>query len=185
MSGLVANETRLDVGAVEVRLREARPNLVGVAIYDRLSRETSGAGELTEYQWRRREIENYLCAPETLENYARGSVGDDSLGPLFTAAEAERRVKVMKSCVADRVPPAALRDPADRYWHDTKASDELLDLVFPRFVEALGLPNLMNKSNYHVLARYVPLESLDGEIAEKFDAILATARKASAQVPAS
>lgn len=54
-------------------LREAVVELKGVAIFDRLERplpQDLGARGLT---WRKREIENYFCYPETLEAYAEQS----------------------------------------------------------------------------------------------------------------
>jgi len=61
---------------------------------------------------------------------------------------------------------------------DIKASDEFLNPVFERFFKKLGLPNLLRKTDYHVLARLVPKEKLAAEVAAKLDAILAVAKKA-------
>jgi len=85
----------------------------------------------------------------------------------------------MQACVADRVPPAALRDPSDPYWTNVKATDDLLDRLLPKFFERINLtPHLMRKTDYHFLARYVPKESIDPEIVEVLDAIEVTARRA-------
>lgn len=84
----------------------------------------------------------------------------------------------MQRCVEDFVPRAALRDPQDRWWIDTKASDEFLDRVFRQFFKELKLPNLMSKTDYHVLARFVPTELITTEVGEVLDRIAATAKKA-------
>lgn len=50
--------------------------------------------------------------------------------------------------------------------------------MFERFFEKLGLPNLLRKTDYHVLAGLVPKDKLAPEVTTKLDAILAVARKA-------
>lgn len=159
-------------------LREAKPDLLGLAIYDRLERELpSPTPALRELMWTRREIENYLCDPEVLLAYAAASAAEAQPGPLFAAAEADKRQSIMRECIADLVPPVALRDRNDRWWQDVKASDEFLDRLFVTFFERLGLPNLMNKSNYHVLAEYVPAELIDREVIHKLDQIVELASR--------
>jgi hypothetical protein len=56
-------------------------------------------------------------------------------------------------------------------------SDEFLDPVFRKYFEELGIPNLMRKNSYHLLAEYVPTEKIDMEIGEKLDMIAAVAAK--------
>jgi hypothetical protein len=84
----------------------------------------------------------------------------------------------MRECIEDFVPRAAQRDLRDRWWIDTKASDDFLDRLFEAFFKKLGLPNLMNKTHYHRLARCVPKEQIDPEITTVLDAILSVANRA-------
>ncbi len=161
-----------------IGLREAKPDLVGIAIYDRLERELQQPPGLIETMWLRREIENYLCYPEVLLAYATASAQADHPGPLFAVAEAEKRRATMQECITDLVPPVALRNPEDRWWHEVKASDEFLDRLFDSFFERLGLPNLLRKSDYHVLAELVPVELIAPEVKEKLDAIVKIAQSA-------
>jgi energy-coupling factor transporter ATP-binding protein EcfA2 len=159
-------------------LLEAKNDLVGFALFDRLDQQLQAGPGLREQMWTRREMENYLCQPETLMAYAEASGPETGLGPLFDAAEAERRRKAMQESIEDFVPRAALRDPSDPWWADAKASDEFLDRVFPSFFSKLGLPNLMAKTDYHVLARHVPRELIDPEVAEVLDGIVAVKQAA-------
>ncbi len=154
-------------------LREAKRDLVGVALFDRLDRQPDNLGAecLT---WQRREIENYLCMPVVLTAYARHDLDDD----LFGHAESRNRVAVMESLISDQVPPAALRDVGHAFWRNTKATDEFLDPLFVAYFERLGLPNLMRKRDYHQLASLVPPDQLDSEVGEKLDAIVAVAKRA-------
>lgn len=159
-------------------LREAKQDLVGLALFDRINQVLQAGPELVEYSWKRREIENYLCSPETLMAYAEQSVEDLPVGPLFDKTERGRRADAMKEAIDDLVPRAALRDRDDRWWTDTKASDDFLDRLFQMFFRKLGLPNLMNKAGYHVLTRYVPMERVDPEVRHVLDLIYEIAGRA-------
>jgi len=159
-------------------LREAKKDLAGLAIYDRLDREMQQPPGLWEIMWNRREIENYLCYPEVLLTYATASAQKDQPGPLFAAAEAHKRQAIMQDCINDLVLPVALRNRDDRWWSDIKASDEFLDRLFDAFFKRLGLPNLMRKSDYHVLAELVPEGLIGPEVIEKLDSIVKVAQDA-------
>jgi hypothetical protein len=52
---------------------------------------------------------------------------------------------------------------------DTKVSDDFLDPVFVAFFKRLKLPNLLRKTDYHVLAQHLRAEDLDPEISEVLD----------------
>lgn len=159
-------------------LREAKSDLVGVAIYDRLERELQQPPGLEQSMWRRREIENYLCYPEVLLAYATASAQEGQIGPLFAQAEAEKRNKIMQECIADLVPPVALRDRSDSWWINMKASEEFLDRLFENYFKQLDLPNLLRKTNYYVLADLVPHDLIDTEVIEKLDLIVEIAQRA-------
>lgn len=159
-------------------LREAKADLVGFALFDRIDQQLQSTPELTEYIWRRREIENYLAFPETLLAYAEGTAEEVAPGPLFTPQEREKRVGAMQECIEDFVPRAAMRDRSDKWWIDTKASDDFLDRLFDGFFKKLGLPNLMTKTHYHVLARYVPQDQIDPEISHVLGLIAQVSKNA-------
>ncbi|MCI0564158.1 MAG: ATP-binding protein, partial [Nitrososphaera sp.] len=78
-------------------LQEAKGDLVGIAIFDRLDQGLAEHVALVERMWTKRELENYFCMPEILMTYARGEGGDD----LFSAAESEKRESAMKQTIQD------------------------------------------------------------------------------------
>ena len=162
-------------------LLEAKPDLVGFLLNDRMARPLQGAAPLTEAMWNRREIENYLCQPETLLAWAEASAEETSPGPLFTPGQAATRRKLMDECIHELVPPLALRNPDDVWWRDTKASDDFLDRLFEMFFDKLKLPNLMRKTNYHQLASHVAADRIDPEIAQKLDLLREVAQRAKPQ----
>lgn len=159
-------------------LFEAKKDLLGIILTDRLEKEPQQSDSLFEFQWKRHEIENYLCFPEVLAKYAERLAGERGEGALFARAEAARFKKAMQEAIAERIPPAALANPEDRWWGNVKATDDFLDPVFDAFFRKMGLPNLMRKTNYHELASLVPLELIDAEVVHVLDLICTVAERA-------
>jgi len=153
-------------------LREAKPDLVGIAIYDRLDANLPDDPKLVQRMWTRRELENYLCQRETLVRFAEDQCHRQQ-GELFGV---EWRTAMEE---AIREVEMALRTLGKDPWSaDIKASDDFLEPLFKKFYERLGLPNLMSKTDYHALAAFVPKEAIDEEIREALDAIVAVASAA-------
>jgi hypothetical protein len=156
-------------------LREAVNDLAGVAIFDRLERalpQDLGAVGLT---WRRREIENYVCFPETLEAYAQQGVPTAVAGPLFTAAETEHRLAAMRESIPELEQALRTLGKGSPWDPETKVSDDFLLPLFQNYFRKLGIPNLMAKSNFHELAFFVPRNKIDPEVGEKLDTIVGVA----------
>jgi ABC-type lipoprotein export system ATPase subunit len=154
-------------------LKEAKPDLVGIAIFDRLDKELKTNEPLTETMWQSREIENYFCTENVLLAYARHDQPDD----LFGSAESQRREAAMREAIAE-VTRLLEIDELTPWSPDVKASEQVLDRVFRLFFKKLALPLQLRKSEYHVLAGLMPREELDREITEKLDAIVEVAKKA-------
>lgn len=154
-------------------LREAKPDLVGVAIYDRLDMVLGQDPHLTQAMWRRREIENYLCQRETLLAWAE-SQGRDQQGELF----APRWRTEMAAAIEEIGTALSALGKPDPWSPELKASEEFLDPLFRKFYARLKLPNLMPKTDYHTLAPSVPAQLVDAEISEKLDAIAAAWQRA-------
>ena len=153
-------------------LREARHDLIGIAIYDRLDAGLPTDPNLRQIMWSRRELENYLCQPETLLAYAEAR-GRKQVGELFSVAWREAMERSIHEI------EQALRTLGKDPWSaDVKASDDFLTPLFNRFYQDLGLPNEMSKTNFHLLADFVKLEAIDEEIRQALDAIQETADKA-------
>ncbi|HEV2992439.1 MAG TPA: AAA family ATPase, partial [Candidatus Angelobacter sp.] len=161
-------------------IREAKNDLVGFVLVDRIDGVLQDRAELVERMWSRREIENYLCQPETLMQYATDSASE--VGELFQAPERERRRTAMEDSINDLVPPVALRNRDDPWWLNVKASDEFLDRLFASFFDRLKLPNLMRKTDYHSLAHYVRREDIAPEVKAMLDAISDVASRAKPRI---
>lgn len=161
-------------------LREAVQQLKGVALFDRLNNELTDDPNLKYLMWRKCEIENYFCYPETLEEYALKEVWErgksDLEGPLFIKPVADSHLKIMKECIKDI--EKALQDlgKGSPWEPTTKVSDDFLLPLFKMYYKKLNLPNTMTKKNFHRLARFVPKNKIDPEIKEKLDAIVKVAK---------
>ncbi len=159
-------------------LREALPQLRGAALFDRLEPAPPDMVPIECLTWRRREIEHYVCTRTALEAYAAAVAPDTGPGPLFTAAEADRRLQAMRESIAEVEAALKTLGKGSPWDLDVKASDEFLDPLFQSYFDRLGLPNLMAKKNYHELVDYVPDGEIDPEIGEKLDAIAGVAEDA-------
>jgi hypothetical protein len=155
-------------------LKEAKTDLVGIAIFDRLDKELRADGPLVEMMWRAKEIENYFCTEAVLLAYAKHDQEDD----LFGRVESERRVRAMQESISEITAALAKLDRPLPFSPEIKATDEFLDPLFKTYFGKLGLPLQLRKSDYHTLAGMAPTEMLDAEIREKLDAIVAVAKKA-------
>jgi predicted ATPase len=153
-------------------LREAKNNLVGFALFDRLEQKLEHKPRLTQHRWSRREIENYLCQKITLLGWAEAE-GRVQVGELFASSWRSR----MEETIVEI--EKALQTLGKSPWsNDIKASDEFLEHLFELFYKKLNFPNLMKKSGYHVLARYVPRDAIDNEVRQVLDQIVEVAEKA-------
>ena len=159
-------------------LKEALPELRGVALFDRLESETPDLSPVECLLWERREIENYLCSRSTLEGYASASAEEAVPGPLFTVSEAHSRLKAMGEAIAEVESALTTLGKGSPWDPDIKASDEFLVPLFEAYFAKLGLPNLMAKKSLYELAEHVPSGEIDPEIRDKLDAIAKVAELA-------
>lgn len=164
-------------------LREALPDLKGVALFDHLDSGPQESGPLQCLFWEKREIENYLCTRKTLEAFAIASASADQPMPLFVEPEVEKRLAAMRGAITqieEAMKALGKKSPWDA---EVKVSDDFLIPLFRTYFDKLDLPNLMNKKNFYELAECVPKNEIDPEIGEKLDAIVAVAEIATGNPP--
>ncbi len=152
-------------------LKAAKDDLAGITVFDNLDRDDlSDNGNLSFHQWTRNEIENYIAYPEALAGYAMGLSPD---GPIFE----ERYRTAMRQCIENRIPKAAVKDYNDEFWVKQKLSSTL-DALFRDFFNDIKIYNLMDKTNFHRLATYMPQKLIDREVVEVLDKIVNVSEKA-------
>lgn len=153
-------------------LREAKPDLVGIAIFDRLGQTLQSQDELVEVMWARREIENYLCKREVLLAWARHE-GNEA-GPLFCSGW----VTAMEETITEVEAAMDTLGKGSPWSGDSKVTDDFLNPLFSKFYKKVGLPNLLQKTDYHVLAGYVERGQIDPDIISVLDRILEVSKRA-------
>ena len=154
-------------------LREAKPDLLGLAIYDRLEVIVPDDPNLSQHAWRRCELESYLCQKETLLAFAEAQ-GRQQLGDLFAGSWRE----TMQAAIGEIEEALDALGKPSLWGRDLKVSDEFFDPLFKAFYRKLGLPNLMRKTDYHTLAPFVPPKDLVGEVAQLLDLLVELASRA-------
>jgi len=164
-------------------LREATGHLQAVAIFDQLERPLPNDLGATGLTWRRREIENYFCYPETLQAYATQTAEAAAAGPLFGKAEAEHRLATMRQSINDLETALKTLGKGSPWDAQSKVSDDFLTPLFQNYFKKLGLPNLMAKKNFYELAFFVPAHKIDDEIREKLEAIVQVSKSATPSPP--
>ncbi len=157
-------------------LREAKSDLVGFALFDRLEKGIIPDPNLKMHAWRMREIENYLCTRTTLLSYAR-YLAEKEFGALFR----EQWVEEMNLAIEQLVSALRTLNKPDPFGGELKVSEEFLTPLFAKFFQAINLQNRLQKSDFHILAQHVPPEEIDTEVVEVLDAIVEVAQQARPQ----
>jgi len=152
-------------------LQEAKNDLLGIAIFDRIEPFEPSFGNFIKLIWKKREIENYLCYKEILIKYATHGLGDD----LLDRADKQIRAKAMEESIYEMENALKIQYKPGPWSSDIKASEDFLEPLFKNYFNRLGNYNLMGKTNFHQLARFIPKEMIDSEIIEKLDAIFKVA----------
>lgn len=156
-------------------LREAKRDLVGIALFDRLDKELQTGSALVERMWSRREIESYLVTPESLRAFIQIGLRTDD---LVDEAERKTRLDVLDACVSDLTHALKLTNKPDPWGSEIKVTDDFLDPLFRLFYERLGTPQATFKRDYHGLADAIPINQIDPEISRVLTAISDVANSA-------
>lgn len=157
-------------------LREAKRDLVALALFDSTARDLRPEGPLVELKWQQNEIESYLCFPETLLAYARQV--DEGMDPAHAQILIDRQVDAMTHAIQEVSTALETLGEPNPFGPEIKASDDFLQPVFRKYFKLLNRRNLMQKTDYHVLASLVPRSQVDPEVENVLDRILDTARSA-------
>ena len=156
-------------------MREAKKDLVGFCLFDHISDKLHTHPELIEYAWDQREIENYIISSkQVLIDRARDEAAEHAGGILSS----EDCVSIMEERITEIEKARETLGQESPWSPNTKVSTDFLDPLFASFYKKLELPNLMQKTNYHTLVRYVKSDQIDPEVVDVLDAILGVANKA-------
>jgi len=155
-------------------LREAKSDLLGIAIFDNIDRQIQTSPALIEMKWKKKELENYLCLREVLISYSRYEFPDETLWVNL----ADKRERIMTETINEIEEALNKLNKPSPWSDDVKASDDFLDPLFNAYFKKLELPNLLYKTDYHILAKFVPKDEIHKDVIETIDAIYKVAKKA-------
>ncbi len=142
-------------------LREARSDLIGFALFDRLERGLPSSFTIPAHTWRKCEIENYIASRDVLLRFAEP---DNRPAMEQTLDEVEKALHTLG------------KDP---WSDDIKTSEEVLPAIFANFYKHLGLRNIMAKADFHVLVNHLAPTEIAPEVTEVLDMLDATLRRSS------
>jgi ABC-type multidrug transport system ATPase subunit len=154
-------------------LREAKGDLVGFALFDRLDQGLANTTELVERMWSRREIENYFASREVLMRWVGNAADHD----LFSLANQEEEMSAMRQAIQE-VESAQRTLGRDTWSNDSKASDDVLDPIFRRYFEILERPLEFRKTSYSDLVRLLERSEVSGEVSVMLTEIQLVAERA-------
>jgi len=155
-------------------LREAKRDLIGISVFDRLDLPHGAHPDLAEIVWSRREIENYFCIPAVFLRFAESGLSDD----LFGTAEKRRRREAMSSAIDDVVLALQKLDKPDPWSSECKVSDDFVAPLLKEYAKRAGLPTLVKKADFHAIASLIRPEEIDQEVVTVLDRIVETAKRA-------
>ena len=155
-------------------LREAKRDLIGLALFDRLDQELKAhdaPGGKNVDPPRNRKLPLH---PRVADAWARRACSEIGPGELFAdiwaqtmedaISEIEKAMKVLgKAALGPRTPRQRMT---------------FLDPLFAEFFKKVGLPNLFLKRDYHSLAEFMSKEEIPPEVSEMLDRIHETAQRA-------
>ncbi|WP_025770851.1 ATP-dependent nuclease [Thioalkalivibrio sp. HK1] len=154
-------------------LREAKSDLVAIAIYDRLDTDLQPSDDFEQMMWRKREIENYLCQRKTLLSFSQEE-GRSYIGDIATSAWSQQ----MENSISKIEGSLETLGKGSPWGEDIKAGDDFLIPLFRQFYSAIDVYNSMAKKDFHRLVEWMDLDDIDSEITEKLDAIHRIAKQA-------
>ncbi len=157
-------------------IREAKNDLVGLAIFDRIDAELKTDTPLYETMWQKREIENYFCFKEVFTEFAK-SMAEGS-GPLFDQVIRKRNIDEMTKAIAELELALKTLDKGTPWSDDFKVSDDFMEPLFRKYSEKLSIPLVLRKKEFYKLIKFLERDSIENEIKEKLGLIMKTAKKA-------
>ena len=155
-------------------LKEAKDDLRGFLLLDRTEKPLQNAENLSEFMWKKNEIENYLCNYHAIISYVTDGL---DRGDLFSNIAFEDRENIMnKEIEKFKQAFKTLHEP-DPFSDDIKASDKFLTPLFVNFTKKLKKSSMvaLQKKDFYKLVEHIPQEEIDHDIKYVLDEIVKVA----------
>ena len=156
-------------------LKFVYPKLKGVAVIDRVDRTPNPNSPLTEYHWKRREIENYLLVWPAIERtfWSEAERNKDwdtvnSLG-LFRQAHSNDLQNILTT---NYLVPRALTVPDHPDLVNRKGSDDVLVPFFKEVFAKFGIYNSLPKNKLHKVAQSMNIDEIHEDVVTMLDDVV-------------
>ena len=149
-------------------LKEFFQDLKGLALFDKIDKNTDDIKLLKIVYLKRRELENYFATPELLLKHAK------LLAFKHKHISTDTLTNTMQECINLCTLPLYLQDLEHQWWKDSKLSSDWLDLIFPQFYKKLNLPQDFYKRDYYQLISLIEIDKIDKELTTNLDLIYET-----------
>lgn len=164
-------------------VKEANPKLIGVALFDRLEVQPQGdQSGLNDFQWSKREIENYFCNQEVLMAFAKGHTESNTLFDLIDSAESSVRVDAMETAISE-VNKAFQTLGRELWSDDAKSSEDVLPAILKLYYEKTkDTRTPRSKAHFYQLIDYQSADNIHADVTAALDLIYKTSKKANPHV---
>ena len=156
-------------------LREAKSDLLGFALFDRISKEQiKSIHGLKEWSLQRREIENYFCTRDVFLRWAKGKPDQLYVNTLLAQddlSERDERERIMLSVIEEVEKSTKTLRKTDLWSPKLKASDDVLRPILENYYELLGRSSIAQKSRFHEFIPFMQPNEVDQEIHEVLNRI--------------
>ncbi|MBD3823132.1 MAG: AAA family ATPase [Epsilonproteobacteria bacterium] len=158
-------------------LLEAKNDLVGIAIFDRIDKPLQSSNNLVELMWSKRELENYFCFPEVLISWAKGSGDNDD---LLLFGESSKREEAMRQTIQEFEQAFKITNDGQLPWNENvKASEEVIEKLLNNYFLKMELPKgSLSKGRYYEIADFLDVKKIDQEIIDALEKIWEVSQKA-------
>lgn len=159
-------------------LKEAVPDLRAISLVDRIDKNIPDVPDMFIKSLFKREIENYICNRDVLLAWTKS----EALLNGYDGLLVESWQKEMNNAIDEIERSLESLDKPTPWQGDLRVSDEFLKPLFKKFYNSIGLSNMMNKSNYHRLARFMRPEDISEEIVVFLNIIAKTASSITSEI---
>ena len=155
-------------------LKEAKNDLRGFLLSDHTDKGLKDAENLSEYMWKKYEIENYLCNRSAIISYVTNGLDK---GDIFSSVDSSEREHLIKIEINKLEEASKTLNKPLPFSDDIKASNDFLVPLFENFSKSLNQKISPQKKDFYQFVEFISLEEIDEEVRIVLDKIVEVAKE--------